>query len=174
MVDMHQFFLEKIDAAIKAERYIEASWLIYSCLENRLFRVLQKFKNQCKYCKGKCKKNKNELAISTKLSCIRRLCENGVSCITNSFSLEQLEEIRLWIKKRNDMMHDLLSLETYKNTDEDFRASAIEGQIILSKLYSSCTQFRKVFYSDGYEFIFPEKAMEDCPCNRMKQKYEEE
>ena len=60
MVDMHQFFIDKIDTAIKNERFIEASWLIYSCLENRFFRILQKYKNQCKYCKGKCKSNKNE------------------------------------------------------------------------------------------------------------------
>lgn len=65
-VDMHDFFLKKIDEAINEERYIEASWLIYSCMENRFYRTIQKYKKLCKYCTGKCKKNKNELAISTK------------------------------------------------------------------------------------------------------------
>ena len=40
LVDMHDFFLKKIDDAIGEERYIEASWLIYSCMENRFFRTL--------------------------------------------------------------------------------------------------------------------------------------
>ena len=74
MVDMHQFFIDKIDEAVESQRYIEASWLIYSCIENRFFRILQKYKKQCKYCKGKskCKKNRNELAISTKIACVER------------------------------------------------------------------------------------------------------
>ena len=65
MVDMHEFFINKINASIKNKNFIEASWLIYSCIENRFFRILQKYKNQCKYSNGKCKINKNELAIST-------------------------------------------------------------------------------------------------------------
>ena len=166
MVDMHEFFINKINASINNENFIEASWLIYSCIENRFFRILQKYKNQCKYSNGKCKKNKNELAISTKLSCVERLVENNVSCISSSFSLKQLKEIRLWIKKRNDMMRDLLSLETYKNMDEDFKTLAIEGEEILRGLYNSCTNFRSKFYSEEYTFVFPEKAMEACPCNK--------
>ena len=166
MVDMHQFFIDRIGAAINAQRYIEASWLIYSCIENRFFRVLQKYKKQCKYCQGKCKKNTNELAISTKIGCVRRLVENGVTCLSDSFSVEQLEEIRLWVKKRNDLMHDLLSLETYRNTDDDFRDSAMAGQEILTRLYSSCTRFRALFYADGYDFVFPEEAMEGCSCGK--------
>ena len=56
MVGMHNFFLNKINNAIEEKRYIEASWLIYSCMENRFFRVLCKFKNQCAYSNGKCGK----------------------------------------------------------------------------------------------------------------------
>ena len=173
MVDMHQFFIDRIDVAVRSERFIEASWLIYACIENRFFRILQKYKSQCKYSKGKCRKNKNELAISTKVSCVKRLCENNVSCIADSFSLEQLEELRSWVKRRNDMMHLLLSLETYKSADEHFKALAIEGQTILTELYLSCTQFRKAFYSDGYVFQFPDKAMEGCPCNKNNKNNDE-
>ena len=128
LVDMHNFFLKKIDDAICEERYIEASWLIYSCIENRFFRTLQKYKKQCKYCSGKCKKNKNELAISTKIACVKRLLENNVNCISESFTPELLENTRLWVKNRNNMMHDLLSLETYQDMDERFKISSIEGK----------------------------------------------
>lgn len=163
-VDMHDFFLNKIDEAINEERYIEASWLIYSCMENRFFRTLQKYKKQCKYCKGKCKKNKNELAISTKIDCVKRLMENSVTCVSDSFTPVLLENTRLWIKNRNNMMHDLLSLETYQDMDELFKKSSIEGRELLIQLYEACTLFRKKFYADGYVFIFPESAMEGCSC----------
>jgi len=163
-VDMHDFFLKKIDKAIDEERYIEASWLIYSCMENRFFRTLQKYKKQCKYCSGKCKKNKNELAISTKIACVRRLMENNVTCISESFTAELLENTRLWVKNRNNMMHDLLNLETYQDMDEQFKNSSIEGKALLDQLYTACTLFRKKFYAGEYEFIFPEVAMEGCSC----------
>jgi hypothetical protein len=164
LVDMHNFFLKKIDDAICEERYIEASWLIYSCIENRFFRTLQKYKKQCKYCSGKCKKNKNELAISTKIACVKRLLENNVNCISESFTPELLENTRLWVKNRNNMMHDLLSLETYQDMDERFKISSIEGKELLDQLYNACTLFREKFYTDGYEFVFPEVAMEGCIC----------
>lgn len=168
-VDMHDFFLQKIDDAVKEERYIEASWLIYSCMENRFFRTLQKFKKQCKYCQGKCRKNKNELAISTKIACIKRLAENHVSCISEAFPLDLLNKIGKWIKSRNDMMHDLLSLETYQDMDERFKTSAFEGQELLGQLYQACTLFRGKFYEDGYVFVFPEAAMEGCSCKPKTQ-----
>ena len=164
LVDMHNFFLKKIDDAICEERYIEASWLIYSCIENRFFRTLQKYKKQCKYCSGKCKKNKNELAISTKIACVKRLLENNVNCISESFTPELLENTRLWVKNRNNMMHDLLSLETYQDMDERFKISSIEGKELLDQLYNACTLFREKFYTDGDEFVFPEVAMERCIC----------
>lgn len=89
MVDMHQYFIERINAAVAESRYFEASWLIYACMENRFFRVLQKFKRQCKYCRGKCKKNKNELALSTKIACaVEPLCR-GVAEVGGNSGLER-------------------------------------------------------------------------------------
>lgn len=163
-VDMHDFFLQRIDDAINGERYIEASWLMYSCMENRFFRTLQKYKKQCKYCKGKCNKNKNELAISTKIACVKRLIENDVTCFSESFSKDLLESIRIWVKSRNTLMHDLLSLETYQDMDAQFKTLSESGKELLDELYASCTIFRSKFFAEGYEFVFPETAMEGCSC----------
>lgn len=168
MVDMHQFFIDKIDDAMAHERYIEASWLIYSCMENRFFRVLEKFKNQCKYCTGKCKERSNRLSISTKIKCVKRLLENNVECISESFTSKQLEDISSWLADRNKKMHNLLSLETYKNVDTEFKKSATKGRAILDDLYESCTKFRSKFFDPEYIFIFPEAAMEKCPCNKKR------
>lgn len=60
--------MEKIDDAMKKKRFIEASWLIYSCFEDRYFRTVEKIKGQRKYSGGKCESierpcaaNKNQL-----------------------------------------------------------------------------------------------------------------
>lgn len=170
MVSMHQFFLDRIDLALEEKRYIEASWLIYACIENRFFRTLQKFKKDCKYCTGKCKKKTNELALNTKIDCVRRLCEAGVECIASSFTAVQLDKIKAWVKRLNTLMHKLLSLDTYNQIDANFEELASEGKEILDELYDSCTNFRRLFYEEGYEFVFPEIAMEGCPCKPKKEK----
>lgn len=163
-VDMHDFFSTKIDDAMNAERYIEASWLIYSCFENRYFRTIEKVKGYCKYSGGKCKKSGNELALRTKVKCLQRLAEADCSCLRDNFSDELFEKTLKWVKARNRLMHDLLRLEEYEEMDEKFKASAEEGIALLKQTYEACTGFRAAFYAEDYEFVFPECCMEKCSC----------
>lgn len=171
-VDMHNYFLNRIDTSMNNGNYIEASWLIYSCFENRFFRTLEKYKDKCKYCRGKskCNKNrKNELALTTKVKCVRRLHDEKVPCIYDSFRYELYKEILDWIRERNVLMHDLLSLDYYEDTDKSFKECAERGKTLLDETYNSCTEFRKRFYAEDYIFEFPEKAMEGCPCKPKKE-----
>lgn len=159
MATMHDFFLNKIDESIEGGLYFEASWLIYSCLENRFFRVLDKYKRECKYCRkgSKCRKGSNQLAISTKVKCVERLCDAGVECISDSFSSEIFDEVKAWIKLRNSLMHNLLSLEHYEDHfDKDFKELALNGKRIVEDVYEACTKFREAFFQPDYEFVFPE------------------
>lgn len=163
-VDMHDFFLNKIDDAMENERYIEASWLIYSCFENRYFRTVEKIKADCKYSGGKCKKSSNELALRTKVRCVQRLAEENCTCFREAFSDELFTETLAWVKKRNGMMHNLLKLEEYQDMDDQFEENAKEGYSLLQKTYDACTIFRKLFYAEDYVFEFPESAMDKCSC----------
>lgn len=168
-VDMHNFFISKIDEAMKNKRYIEASWLIYSCFENRYFRTVEKIKGQCKYSGGKCKKQSNELALRTKIVCVQRLANDVTcTCFVNNFPNELLEKTKKWVKDRNTLMHNLLQLEYYENMDAEFEKIAADGRALLDQTYASCTKFRKEFYADEYEFVFPESAMERCSCKPRK------
>ncbi len=167
MVEMHAFFLGRIESSIAEENFFEASWLIYACMENRFFRVLDKYKRDCKYCVkgGKCRKGSNQLAISTKIACVERLAKAGVSSVCDSFGADLFQDVRNWVKRRNKLMHDLLALGTYEEKfDNDFRSLAVDGQDVLDRLYKACEKFRAEFYADGYEFEFPEECMEGCSC----------
>lgn len=171
MASMHGFFRKKIEESMNDGNYFEASWLIYSCLENRFFRVLDKYKTNCKYCKkgSKCRKRSNQLAISTKVSCVERLLDAGVPCIKGSFSSDLLKDVRAWNKKRNRLVHDLLGLDKYEERFENgFKELATEGEAIVVRVYESCTVFRSLFFEDGYEFVFPEECMDGCPCSRNR------
>ena len=164
MIQMHDFFLGKIDTAISESRNIEAVWLIYACMENRLFRTLEKSKKQCSYSKGKCKKTDNQISISTKIACLQRLREHHVSCIEDSFPETLFDNIKKWIKQRDKLMHNLLVLENYANVENKFANCANEGRTLLLQLYDSCTKFRTLFFSDSYIFEFPKEAMNGCRC----------
>jgi hypothetical protein len=172
-VDMHDYFLDKIDNAMKSGNYITASWLIYSCLENRYFRILLKFRDKCKYNRSKSKcdhSNKNTLALCTKIHCVQRLHENNVECIKQNFRFDLFNETTDWVKSRNELMHNLLALEEYTLTDEKFKQNAESGLKLLKETYESCTKFRKHFYEESYIFEFPSEAMEKCPCKPSKPK----
>lgn len=170
-VNMHDYFLRRIDDCMKKKNYIEASWLIYSCFENRYYRIVEKVRKNCKYCraKGKCNnKDKNTLALATKINCVKRLYNGGVSCFKQAFNCEIFQDTLKWVKDRNGLMHELLSLEFYENTDERFRVNAERGLTLLKDTYRCCTEFRRLFYDEEYVFIFPEKAMEECSCKPRK------
>lgn len=175
MATMHDFFLNKINESIEGKLYFEASWLIYSCLENRFFRVLDKYKRECKYCTkgGKCRKGSNQLALSTKVSCVERLYKENVSCISDSFSGDIFDEVRVWVKSRNRLMHNLLSLEHYEDHfDNDFKELALSGKTIVEDVYDACTKFRGAFFQPDYKFVFPEFCMEECSCKSHQKKGE--
>ena len=147
--------------------YIEANWLIYACFENRYFRTVQKYRSKCKYCRSKSKcnhKKKNDLALLTKVGCVHRLFDAGVTCVTGAFSTGIFDQTAKWVKKRNDLMHDLLSLDRYENTDALFQESAEKGLELLNKTYECCTKFRALFFAEDYKFVMPEDAAEKCPC----------
>lgn len=167
MATMHDFFLGKIEHAVKDGNHIEACWLIYACLENRFFRVLDKYKRDCKYCiKGrKCRKSSNQLALSTKVACVERLFKANVECISKSFEQSIFDDTRQWVKRRNCLMHNLLALGEYEeHFNDDFKELSEEGVALLGRVYGACTAFRKIFFSDKYVFRFPEECMESCTC----------
>ena len=167
MATMHDFFLGKIEYAVKEGNHFEACWLIYACLENRFFRVLDKYKRNCKYCikGGKCRKSTNQLALSTKVACVERLFKANVECISNSFEQSIFDETRQWVKERNCLMHNLLALGEYeKHFDNDFKKLSEEGVVLLDRVYGACTAFRRIFFSEKCVFEFPEECMNACIC----------
>lgn len=168
MVDMHDYFIKQIDKEMKEKEYITACWLIYSCLENRYFRTVKKLKRFCDASSKseQCKSEKNKIALSTKIHCIKRLYDNNVSCIHDTFEEKLFDDTINWIKKRNELMHNLLSLEEYKNCNEEFKKCAKDGKRLLTKTYTACTAFRKEFYDKNYKFEFPERAMKECRCGK--------
>lgn len=167
MATMHDFFLGKIERAVEEGAISRPVGLFTPVWKIDFFRVLDKYKRDCKYCikGGKCRKSTNQLALSTKVACVERLFKANVECVSSSFEQSIFDEIRQWAKRRNCLMHNLLALSEYeKHFDNDFKELSEEGVVLLKRVYDACTAFRKIFFSDKYAFEFPEECMDACVC----------
>ena len=106
------------------KQYTEASWLCYAIFEQRIGRIVEKHIKKCQ--KGRRSKNEKPVSITTKLVCLKKLCKQKYGPYAD-FDKGLLDEIGVWCKQRNDLIHGLISLEHYKKYDKEFKNLATSG-----------------------------------------------
>lgn len=158
MVKMHEEFLGRIDSAIKKKHSIEACWLCYSCFESRITRSLDKISVACS--DRKCFENKR-IGIVTKIDCLMRLSRQQYFA-TEAFDRKLLREVKAWCKKRNVLVHELVTLNNYEGMDIRFLELAKEGQKLLQQLYAQTTEFRNHYYEIASAPPFPQNVINKC------------
>ena len=153
MAQMHDSFLGKLRKAISEKQYVEASWLCYAIFEQRISRIIEKHIIKCP--KGKRSKDEKPTSISTRILCLKKLikCEYGVYA---EFDKSLLEDIDKWCKKRNRLIHGLVSLDHYKMYDEEFKELALAGAPLVERLYAEATKVREWCRNDNQFPKFPE------------------
>lgn len=158
MAQMHDDVLERIDSAIKSKKSIEACWLCYACFESRVTRTLEKLSENCS--KKSCLRN-SRVGIVTRMECIKRLINLSY---TDAGLMDKrlLIDIQNWCKKRNVLVHNLVSLNNYNNMDEKFLNLAKQGKPLVDKLYHQVTQFREDYYCLDKMPPFPICAENKC------------
>lgn len=166
MARMHDTYIEDLHEAMKEARYVEASWLCYAIIEQRVTRLILKHLDNCPLEK---KKKDVPVSISTRLSCIKTLIENEYGGYAQ-MDKALFEEIEKWCKDRNELVHGLVSLEHYKHYDKEFEKLAKDGTPIVEKLYKEITKFREWYYRDGVFGDFPKFK---CMCKKYRCIYEE-
>lgn len=90
-----------------------------------------------------------------------------------SASEDLFEQTKAWVKIRNGLIHNLVQAKEYEEKYREFKKLAKEGSELLLQTYKCCTEFRKDFYREGYEFIFPKNVMAQCNCNPNNKKMKE-
>ena len=136
MAEMHDDVLQRIDQAIKRKHCIEACWLCYSCFESRITRTLEKVSELCDG--QRCHQNP-KVGIRTRIECLKRLQRlsyAGLEC----FDSQLLGDVDNWCKKRNTLVHALVTLNNYYEMDTTFLSLAKEGRPLVQKLYSQTTE----------------------------------
>lgn len=158
MARMHDEYIERLEKAVEKKNYIEASWLCYSIIEQRITRMIDKHISFC----PRAKKTKGKpAAISTRISCIKYLIEKnygGYANLDNSL----MSELTTWCNNRNELVHGLVSLEHYKQYDAEFKSLAERGYPLVKRLYVESGKLREWSRKPDSQFgPFPKKK---CKC----------
>ncbi len=158
MAVMHDKFLDNLTSAMAKKQYTEASWLCYAIFEQRIGRIVEKHIKKCQ--KGRRSKNEKPVSITTKLVCLKKLCKQKYGPYAD-FDKGLLDEIGVWCKQRNDLIHGLISLEHYKKYDKEFKNLATSGAPLVERLYTEATKVREWCRKDNQFEKFPNMK---CQC----------
>lgn len=164
MAKMHDEVLDSLEKAIDEKNYVTATWLCYACFESRIGRTLNKLSEKCP-CR-KCQNN-NKVGITTRVECVKRCSQNSYRGAEN-FDTKLLGKIKGWLKTRNIYMHNLVSLENYKNKDIQFKELALDGYNYVTELYKETTMFRKEYYKVNKKKKFDDIVLSKCKLAKNK------
>lgn len=165
MAEMHDEMQDKLDDAMEAKRYVEVSWLCYSIMEQRITRMIEK---HISHCPKNPRSNRTLAGISTRLECLKKLINKKYGAYAN-VDHELIVQIKHWCKERNILVHALLSLNTYKDYDEEFKRLAECGYPLVKKLYVEAGKVRDWSRENEFE-TFPKIK---CRCKDCRCIYEE-
>ena len=167
MAVMHDAMIDKLDMAMKKKRYVEASWICYAIFEQRITRMIMKHLSKCPR-QNRSEKHK-DVGIRTRIDCIIKLTKQGYgayACVDGSV----FKKLKLWCKRRNDLVHALLDISRYKKYDMEFKKLAEDGYALVPKIYEEATKVRN--WCDLNSFPkFPDLK---CPCKNQRCIHEEE
>ena len=127
----YQEQMVRLKKAMAAQFYLEAIFIEYAVMEDRLESILRH--------SGAFNPKKHN-RIKPKLSCVADLGREKKSLLHRSFSVEFIEGIYQWIDARNQLIHALMKQNLHT---EDLQKIALEGQQIVKQLNSKATNYRK-------------------------------
>ncbi len=162
MAKMHDAMVEKLNAAMKKQEYVEASWLCYSIFEQRVTRLIQKHLNKCpKQCRSEKAK---DAGISTRIDCIVKLAKQGYGAYAQ-IDYSVFVKVKKWCRCRNTLVHSLLDINSYRKYDTAFKELAEEGSQLVPLIYTEATKVRNWCNADNSFPKFPEIR---CQCKSQK------
>lgn len=125
--------LSRMDDAIEHEFYLEASWISYAIIEDRLLSILKesggghdKFK-----------------MLGPKLGEVNKRMLDTLN-MRKAFSGPLLLDLDRWKNERNLLMHTMASeSKTTNELDDDSKKLALDGRQIARDLCAACRRYKK-------------------------------
>lgn len=158
MAEMHESVINRIESAYRNGQYIEVCWLCYACFESRINRTLIKM---IPGCSRPVRQDGRSIGITTKLECYARLIKSGYPLLKGE-DINLINIVKGWCAERNKLIHEMVTLENYKNIDKSFENLAKRGKALVHRLYSLSTDVRESFYSANTIPPFNDSVMKPC------------
>lgn len=163
MAKMHDEFIQHMSDAYDRHRYIETCWYCYAIIEQRINRLISKYIDKCMLAKERV--DNKSVAISTRIICIKKLITVKYYGF-DMFEVDLMDRITAWCDKRNDLVHGLVSLDHYREFDNEFEDLAVKGVPLVFELYEACSDYRDQWYqATEPDSKFPIK---NCKCKKKK------
>ncbi len=125
----YKILFSRLNKALKNEFYLEAIFIEYALIEDRLKSILisaNRFKP-------------NLMSLSRKMSEVKRYHQLKTSSLSHCLTLEILDLIKLWSLKRNQLIHALAA----NNFDDDtIKEIATEGIELVRQISKSAQKFK--------------------------------
>lgn len=127
--DNYKIIYAKLNKALKNEFYLEAIFIEYAIMEDRLNSILVTAK----------KEKASQLSLARKLTSIKNYIQLQSSVLGCYLKLETLEIIQSWSMKRNQLIHALASRQHH---DEIIKDLAIEGYVLTREVSKASRNFK--------------------------------
>ena len=124
----------RLTKAMKSGFYLEAIFIEYAIMEDRLESVLRHSKKWNP-------KSSQFVSLDYKRKKVEKLAEEKKSLASKYFTKELTDMIDRWRKDRNDLIHELLKQSLHT---EDIRDIATEGHRIVKILNSKATSYNRI------------------------------
>lgn len=160
---MHDSVLAWIDKALSSEAYVEACWVAYACFESRVNRIIEKVIGGCP--KAQRDSMARPIGITTKIQCLVRLSRTEHPFFEPGDD-EILNSVKGWCKKRNDLVHKMVTPELYDASKQEITSLAKQSRTLVIRSYKMATHVRECFYGVDKVPEISEAAVKACSCNK--------
>lgn len=133
----YQTLILRIDQAIEDEFFLEATWIAYAILEDRLVSVLRE--------SGA---DPTIRMLGPKLIAVQSKTQQSIN-MRKAFFGDMLDRLKAWKDKRNDLMHALADeRQDIPDIDQAAQSVAIEGRDLAREFAAACRRFKKINNND--------------------------
>lgn len=138
----------RLNSALKQRFFLEAVFIEYAIIEDRAKSILM---HEGKWGEIELKRRKSSfITLKEKLDCICELVKEKDKYASSFFRpefLQLIRDIRVWIDKRNDLVHELMDRMVNLSKLEEM---AIEGKRLSDRLSYRASSYKQHLKNKGY------------------------
>lgn len=140
---VHASFFDRCEEAIEKKYYLEAMCMEFASIEGRMYAIMRTLGFQC----GTKKETREQpdIALSYRFKCLKKFLNDRTMFKDSYFKPEEIDEIGIWLKNRNDRIHGLYcDTEKYDEVMNQNKKLALQGYYYSRKMYDEANRLKRL------------------------------